>query len=286
MGYPQADRNQRIQQLQLLVDGLPLRGDASTSFALLAAYASIDTRQRELLEALRERIGPEIGVIDSHFDDSPSLLGLLGFRLRHVAGEDLDQTDLRVVTISCPHRHARLDEIDTFRFLKRGGVIISSDRAIRLPGIARCVGHLKGRPPARARLTQPGAGLPTSAPVWLDAGHLPVDPDTLGKCNATTLASDALTGAPLVVMVSGREGGILHSVPHWLQAPHPELLTAVERRKLRYVPRFRAIGNSYPGVALGEFLAQRAMIAVLIEGLARLLHIEQPAEEARAERGK
>lgn len=286
MGYPQPNRDKRNQQLQMLVDGLPLRGAAPASYVLQAAIESLDAAQHDLLDAVRARIGPEIGIIDSHFDDSPRLLSRLGFRPRQVASEDLDRTDLRVIAVSCPHRHARLDEVDTYRFLHRGGVIISSDRAIRLPGIARVIGHLPGRPPARARLTQADSELPTSAPVWLDPGHLPVDPATLGKCSVEPLAVDVLTGDPLVVMFAGREGGILHSVAHWLQEPHPELMTSVERRMLRDVPRFRAIGNTYPGITLGVFLAQRAMMALMIEGLARLLHIEQVAEGASVEHGK
>ncbi|CAN5540895.1 hypothetical protein BH23CHL2_BH23CHL2_09190 [soil metagenome] len=287
MQYPDQVDVQSSRQLALQVDGLPLRGGARAVYTLQAVLTGLDAEERRKLTQLKDAIGPEIGVIDSHFDDTPLLLGQLGFRSRKIAGEDLGESDLRVIAISCPHRHTRLDRVDAIRHLERGGVLLSSDRAIRLPGIAAFLGSKPGRPAARARLSGiDGRDNPENSPVWLDSGHLPIDPSTLASCRATTLAENALTGEPLVVHVRSGNGGILHSVPHWLQAPHPELLTSVERRPLRDVPRFRSIGNSYPGLRLGGFLAQWSMVNLLIQGLAAAIDLKESAKRPGLERGK
>ena len=275
------------QQLPLEVDGLPLHGGAPDAYTVQAVIGSFSAAEREQVDRLRDRIGPEIGVVDSHFDDVPHLLRRLGFRPRPIAGEDLAETALPVVAIGCPHRHTRLDRVDVDRFLQRGGVLLSSDRAIRLPGISAFLGHLPGRPLTRARLVRAHRNEHDAiAPVWLDAGHLPIDPATLDASDAQALATNPLTGEPLVVVVRSGAGALIHSVPHWLQQPQPDALTSVERRPLRAVPQFRHTGNSYPDLTLGGFLAQRSLVEVLVESLAMIICASAPADSADIERGK
>ncbi len=266
-------------QLPILVNGLPMRGASPAQYTLQAAIASFSENERRKLSRLRDALGPTIGIIDSHFDDVALLFGALGFETRGIASEDLGETDLRLVAIGCPHRHTRLDRIDTCAFLERKGVLVSSDRAARLPGIVASLGHRRGRPQTRARLSTTGCDDdPTIAPVWLDPGHLPIDPATLGDAGETVMAVDRLSGEALAVLTRAGRGGILHSVPHWLQVPHPELLTSVERRPLRDVPRFRHVGNSYPDLMLGQFLGQRAMARLLVSGLTAAIKSDSVAK--------
>jgi hypothetical protein len=100
------------------------------------------------------------------------------------------------------------------------------------------------------------------------------------------MARDTLTGDPLVAFARWERGGILHSVPHWLQIPHTDRVTSVELLSLRSVPAFRSIGNSFPGITLGAFLAQRAMVELLLQGLATAFDHSEHAEHPRLERGK
>ncbi|MEZ4523200.1 MAG: hypothetical protein R3A46_16395 [Thermomicrobiales bacterium] len=278
---------QSSRQLVLEVDGTPLHGGASAGYTVQAVLDSFDDAERKRLARLRDAIGPAVGIVDSHFDDTPMLLGQLGFTPCRIAGEDLGGSERKLVVISCPHRHTRLDHEDTRRFLDRGGILISSDRAIRLPGISTYLKHLSGRGPARARLLmEAGTDYPAQPPVWLDPGHLPIDPTSLSTRMSSVLASNALTGEPLVVHVHAAGGGIVHSVGHWLQIPDESALTSVERRPLRDVPHFRHAGNSYPGISLGGFLAQRSMVELLIQGIEAVLEPEGPVEQSRMERGK
>ena len=286
MHYPDQIDVQDCRQLAIEVDGLPLCGGATAAYTVRAALAGLSENEHRRLEQLRDAVGPEIGIIDSHFDDTPLLFGQLGFRTRGIAGEDLGETELRLVAISCPHRNTRLDRVDVQRYLDNGGVLLSSDRAIRLPGISTYVGGLPGRKPTRARLSLSNGEDPSDPPVWLDPGYLSIDPSTLRASGTVTLAHNSLTGEPLVVFVQTGSGGIIHSVPHWLQTPHPEFLTSVERRPLREVPRYRHIGNSFSGIKLGGFLAQRAMVELLIAGLLQVVKLEETAGQPRIEGGK
>lgn len=287
MHYPHEIECNEGRQLALQVDGVPLRGGASAAYTVQAVISSFSKLERERLEQLHRAVGPEIGVVDSFFDDISTLLQQLGFRTRPIAGEDLGETELRVAAIGCPHRHTRLDRIDSAMFLERGGVLVSSDKAIRLPGISAYLEHLTGRPPARARLTMDGNDeCQGFAPAWLDPGHLPIDLATNNESAMETLASNPLTGDPLVVAVRAGSGTLIHSVPHWLQVPHEHALTSVERRPLRDVPRFRHTGNSYPGISFGAFMAQRSMVELLLESMATAIGVPTTADSPGTERGK
>jgi hypothetical protein len=256
------------QQLAIVIDDVPLVGAAPDRYALQAVMAALDEPMRASLETLRERIGPQVGVLDSHFDEIPQLLEVLGLQPRLIAGEDLPDSAVRVAAIGCPHRRTRLDAVDAEPFFERGGILISSDKAARLPGVAAHVHALSPRGPARVRVaTHAGDGHAPYAAAWLDAGHVPLSGSCRSDPSSDVLASDALSGGPLAVFARRGRGGLVHSVPHWIQVPHEDRMTAVERRPLRAVPAFGAIGNSFPGVSLGAFLSQRAMLRVLLAGL-------------------
>ncbi len=268
------------------VDGLPLRGGNGPANTLQAVIGSFTGREQRLLQDLQRAFGRDIGIIDGHFDDVATLLAALGFRGRPIAGEDLSDCGLPVVALGCPHRHTRLDEVDSGRFFEHGGILVSSDMAARLPGIAAHLGHQRGRPPARGRIARFSADAPAEpfAPIWLDPGHLPLSSSVVSKTPVTTLALNPMTGEALVVSVAAGAGTLIHSVPHWLQTPHESAMTSVERRPLRDVPRYRHIGNSYSGIALGAFLAQRSMVEVLLESLARAADVTVQADCSRQER--
>lgn len=286
MQYPHEFVSDTSRQLVLEIDGLPLRDGSAAVYTIQSVISSLSDQDRELLKQLRGVIGLEIGIIDRHFDDVSTLIGQLGFKPRAIAGEDLGETDLRVVAIGCPHRHTRLDQIDATSFLRRGGVLLSSDKAIRLPGISAFVEHAPGRAPAQVRLCKVTGGADDRAmlpAVWLDPGHLPIAPNARRSPDVTTLAFDPMTGQPLVIAVQVDDGVIIHSVPHWLQIPYENALTSVERRPLRDVPQYRHLGNTFPGVTLGAFLAQRAMIDLLLQGLASVTSTTVTAEQRSIE---
>jgi hypothetical protein len=250
-------------------------------YVLQAVTAALGHDERASIERLREWLGPEVAVIDSHFDAIPRLLELLGLRPRPLASEDLPGSGVRIGAIGCPHRRTRLDAVDTERFFERGGMLISSDKAARLPGIAAHVRAQASRGPARARVrTYTGdAAMPWPA-VWLDHGHVPLDGSMRRDPDVEILALDAMTGEPLAVHARCGPGALIHSVAHWVQAPIADRMTAVERRPLREVPAFCGIGNSYPGISLGAFMSQMAMLRLLLDGLSRAM--EGSAADSRS----
>jgi hypothetical protein len=215
------------------------------------------------LAQLRRIAAAEVRVYAGSHDRVMSLLQAL--QMQHVAGDTGDSRPARLVVIGCRHR-ADIRTVAAIRAaLDAGAVVLSADRSAGLP-ILRDVLHpaapLAGR---WARLSpvvvsdsvgSQRRGLPPS--IWLAAGHLPVQPIT----GTVTLAQDALSGEPIVVLVRRFNGWILHSVAHWWQDDSSRF-TAVAQ-----LPTGRAEGCD-PDLSLssGALSAATAMIEAMISGL-------------------
>lgn len=274
--------SESARQMRLSVDGLPLIGATPAAYALQAAAATLSEDDSELLARLRDSGGPAIGVLAAQFDDVPLWLDALGLTFKLLAGEDLPDSDVQIAFVACPHRFARLDQVDLDRFLDRGGILVTSDRAALLEGVATYLPADKGRAPRRARLNiqTSDCQLPDSGftpPVWLHHGYRPLDLARVGESDLEVLATDSLTGEPLVVRLRAGEGTVLHSVPHWMQADVAEYLTAADLRPLSHVSCYAAIGNSYPELTLGSFLAAQAMLRLWLAGIGARISLPQDA---------
>lgn len=249
---------------------MPLIGGGSAAYAIQAAATALPPQLQASLDRLRTMQAGAVAVLSSQFDDVVLLLNALGVASVRMAAEDLPLTDARIAFAGCPHRFSRLDNLDVEPFLARGGVLVSSDRASDLPGIAGYVPALSGHPPKLVRLSYERsddlAGLHPL--VGLDGGHRLLDAEALHRRDARILATDAHSGEPLVALVRAGNGTLLHAVPHWLQDGPLEGSTAVERRPLRDVPALASAGNSYPHLTLGRYMSQRAMLELLLHGIA------------------
>ena len=257
------------RQLGLTVNGLPLCGADPAAYATQAAVESLSDAELAQLEWLRDPDGPAIGVIDDHFDNVRLWLSALGLRSRMLAAEDLVASEVELAFVGCPHRFARLDVHQVDAFLDRGGVLVTSDRATMMDGVGRWLPDAGGRAPRRARLEIAGEEQESivAPAVWLHGGHRELHVlDAVGP-DLQILATDGLSGEPLVVMRQVGAGRIVHSVAHWLQSGVEQHLTAVDRRPLREISRYAHCGNSYPDLTLGAFLTARAMLRVFLAGL-------------------
>lgn len=257
-------QDEPARQLALEVNGVALTGPLSPDAAYLAALATLSDAERGLLARLAD-LGP-IVASGGLFDDVGGLLRACGCKaMQPEAGHPLSGA-ARVAVIGCPHRSFELDERWLARFLGAGGLLITSDKAARLPALANLLPTRKPQPPRRARLTLGGTADELLPAVTLDAGHAPLDSARLDPA-AHLLAYDALTGDPLVVSLPAGAGLILHAVPHWRQTASLGG-SAVEARPLHSVAAYRGRVPAAPAeLTLGAFWAAEAMLRSLVRGL-------------------
>jgi hypothetical protein len=147
-------------------------------------------------------------------------------------------------------------------------VLITSDKAARMPGLRELLPTLRPRGQRRARLAR-GAGVDVGGllpAVTLDAGHAPLDADLLDAA-AQVLAYDELTGEPLAVVVPVANGHVIHAVPHWRQSSDATL-TALEMRPLATVTMYRElVPRGGEELTLGAFWSAIGMLRTLAAGM-------------------
>lgn len=258
-------QNEPVRQLALEVNGVALTGPLSPDAAYLTALATLSDVERGMLARLAD-LGP-IAAGGGLFDDLGGLLRTLGCKVGEPAPGMPLRGAARVVAVGCPHRSFQLDAGEVARLLDAGGLLLTSDKAARLPALATLLPTRKPQPPRRARLTLGDSTDELLPAVALDAGHAPLDSERLDPA-AQALASDALTGEPLVVSLQVGAGVILHAVPHWRQTSSLGN-SALEARPLRSVAAYRGRVPTAPAeLTLGAFWAAEAMLRALVRGLA------------------
>ena len=180
-----------------------------------------------------------------------------------------------IVCIGCPQDAQLLDSRRLLDFMHHGGLLVTSDHAAALPAI-RGLLPLAGRgAPRRARALRPHSDADALLPaVFMPAGYDRLAPLPDGG-PARTLATDALTGEPLVVLVPVGAGALLHAAPHWLQ-DDPACWTALERRPASSVRAYVALEPRDPDVTVGDIQAAVTLLSLLLEGIAVALGIGAP----------
>ncbi|HEX5165263.1 MAG TPA: hypothetical protein VFV93_07705, partial [Thermomicrobiales bacterium] len=164
------------------------------------------------------------------------------------------------------------------RMLRRGAIVVSSDRTVEAPVIAAGLqtGRRSGARRARIEIRPDLADLMTSDAGWgrvagtiapavrLAPGHVPLTGGQ--RFEVDIIARDAFSDDPLVVRAGIRNGQIVHSVAHWWQNVQPDT-TEVGPRPLSTVPAFADLGRQYPDAHYGGFAAGSALLGCLLAGL-------------------
>lgn len=273
------------RQLALEVDGVALTVGVGPDAAYRAAFETLSEVERGALTRLSQA-GP-IRAGGGLFDDLAALLRLLGCSVSEPKAGDELFDGAWMVAIGCPHRSFDLSTDTVERFLAGGGLLLTSDKAARLPALAALLPTRKPQGPRRARLALGNVADSLLPAVALDAGHAPLDAEWLDPA-AQVLARDVLTDMPLAVLLPVGTGAVLHAVPHWRQMSDPGC-TALEARPLHSVAAYRGLVPAAPsGLTLGAFWAAEAMLRTLACGLLMRFgmdpEVPETSSQARLER--
>ncbi len=260
------------------LSGPPVESVDTVDKVYSALIRVVTQRFQPTLELLRALNRHEVLLAHSCADRVASLFTLLGVDSEICADPDLDLSSKSLAVFGCFGRQTPVsgDQLDAF--FQRGGVLVTSDRAVvnlTLPGHGIVIDD--PAPPTRARMvvsTEMTAGWPElvgdgadlAAAIPLEAGHIPVDMCLDAERPAVALAHDALSARPLVVAAPVHTGWIVHSVAHWYQHVL-EPVTDLERRPVD-VPVGQARDMALPPEAsFGLFWAARSMLFTLLSGL-------------------
>lgn len=173
-----------------------------------------------------------------------------------------------VVALPCPALSTVAPTESIAAFVGAGGVLITSGRAIERAALHAWLPSAGRLSPRRVRVRR--TNLPEEQSllpaVYIDGGSPRIDPEVLSRPGVQTLAVDAVTDEPLVVLAPAERGYILHSVPHWFQ-PNTGWFTELERGRVAANPW---VAERWPGAQqqlLGDLLAADVMYGLLHEGM-------------------
>jgi hypothetical protein len=251
--------------LSLALDGREPFSHAIADAAYSVATRLVAARQRRALGALRAAKPGVVCLVGDGVDRLERMLASLGapgLRCPHWAALP---PRARVALIGCPLRSEAHDPQRVRDFMQAGGVLVSSDHAASLPALRPLLAVAERGAPRRARALRPEGNDQLLPAVYLPAGYdrlAPLGPDA----SARALATDALTGDPLVVCVPWGAGALLHAVPHWFQ-DDPACMTDVERRPAQSVAEYAAGGVTRADLTVGDVRAAATMLDLLLAGL-------------------
>jgi hypothetical protein len=267
--------------LRLALDGCEPPSTASHAEAYRLARRLNTPRWGHVLEALSAAPDGAICVVGAGADGIGQLLRAVGLRYTRQPGWNELAAAATIVCLGCPGATDVFDSRCLLDFMRSGGLLITSDHAAPMLS-QRGLLTLAGRgAPRRARARRPDVQAEELLPVvCMPAGHDRVAPPA-GAVRGRTLAVDALTDEPLVMLVPVGVGALLHAVPHWFQ-DDPATLTALERRPARCAPLYAGLDIAASDLSVGDLQAAETMLGLLLEGIDAALALDGAAAAAAA----
>jgi hypothetical protein len=263
--------NDLRSQLSLRLDGNPVESSQTVRQVHATVLSEFEPQFSRVLAWLRQMPTGELVALQSHCDAVSTVFDLAGARPVFVTERPSVQLNPRVIIAGCGRQHFQKLAIDPVGFMRSGGVLVTSDHT--LASVHLPAGLILREPPAapgRARLPYLETASGLAPAVALAAGHIPVSVDNASGTNVHVLATDILTGKPVVLVVRVGEGWLLHSVAHWYQhCPVPA--TAVERRPVNLTGYHMDCPELPEDASVGLVLAARSMLVLLLSALQMVL---------------
>jgi hypothetical protein len=199
-----------------------------------------------------------------------------------------------IEVIDCVHRRDAALASEVMDLLRDGAIVVTSDRTAGLSILRELLDPGVATPIRRARV-QIADGqaytFPLLPAVRLSPGYLPMTSAVRRARGGRVIATDALTGETIAVVIPVLRGWIMHSSAHWWQDALVDE-SAVERRSLHTIPGYARVAERFPFVTAGAFHAALGMLAALSYGLAAISGCEEQwsdivkAENAATDRAR
>jgi hypothetical protein len=266
------------EALALALDGALPDDERAASSAYRAAAATLPADIAAQMGRLRGYADSGLIWATARNDNTRRLLDALELRAQPTCGIPENDDWPGIIFLGCIQASRAAYGRWIARMLRRGAIVVSSDRCIEASVIAARLQTGRRRSERRARImlrpdladrmaSDAGWGqvAGSMAPaVRLAPGHVPLTLDQ--HFEVDIFARDRFTDDPLVVRANVLNGQVVHSVAHWWQDLQPDL-TVLGRRKLVDVPAFVDIGESYPDALFGSYAASSALLGCLLSGL-------------------
>jgi hypothetical protein len=264
--------------LAIALDGTVPDSDLQTSSAYRAAAATVSPAIEAHLARLSELANAGLIWASARNDNTHRLLDALGLRAHPTCAIPENDSWPGVIFLGCIPASRGAHGRWIARMLRRGAIVVSSDRSVEAPVIATRLrtdsrsrwrpARISLRPDLTDRMASDsgwGQLLGAFAPaVRLAPGHVPLSREQ--PLDVDILARDAFTDDPLVVRASVLNGQVVHSVAHWWQNVQPDS-TEVGQRSLAETPAFADIGRQFPDALVGGFAAGSVLLSCLLAGV-------------------
>jgi hypothetical protein len=281
-------------EIALALDGAIPDDDRASFAAYRAALDPVTVAMGPHIQCLRQFGAAGLVAASTRFDDTHRLLRALDVGAISTAAIPENGKPPGILVLGCRAGNSPARTAWVVRMLQRGAVIVSSDRFAGDSTVASTLNVAASRPPARARvaLNPRVADTLLSHGEWgrlvaemnpavrLAPGHLPLA--MAQHAETRIIASNAMTGEPLIVSARIGNGLLIHSVAHWWQDVNPDA-TAIGRRPLASAPAFTTLGLKHPEARLGGFAAASVQLAGLFAALEpAFIQLRQPSPMAES----
>lgn len=260
------------------LDGVPPDSDARAAAAYRTAIASMSSTLHRQHRRLQSLGAAGLVTAPARLEVSHRLLRMLGVPVEPARSAAVDSRWPGVVFVGCRSNVDAWQVRWIARMLRRGAIVVSSDRSASMNAIGR---HLAVAPVSAGRRARV-ALVPhlvdrlgsecvwgrfiteMHPPAWLRPGHLPLCHEQ--PAGVRIVARDGMTDAPLIVRVPVLGGQVIHSVAHWWQETEPDT-TELGRRPLSSAAAFSGAGIEDCGSSVGWFGSASVMLASLLMAL-------------------